>query len=203
MRNLMPEMEPATRRSRKGAAGLGTAVLFVAAVLALAGCGGDDTPSASEEYANDVCGELSTWVTDVQGTVTSVTDQGLSISRDDLQTAFDQTKESTDSMVNDLEQLGPPETEDGQQAKSALDDLGSELQQQLDTIEQAINSGGSVVSIAATVTTAVSTAANAVNTTYQDLQNLNPPGELRDAFENSDECNSLGDQIAELRSGGR
>ena len=80
--------------------------LILLAVVALAGCGGDDTPSASEEYANDVCGELSTWVTDVQGTVTSLTDQGLSISRDDIQTAFDQTKESTDSMVNDLEQLG-------------------------------------------------------------------------------------------------
>ena len=190
-------------RSRAGAAGFGTAALLVAAVLALAGCGGDDEPSASEEYANNVCGELSTWVTDVQGTVTSLTDQGLSISRDDIQTAYDQTKESTDAMVNDLEQLGAPETEDGQQAKSALDGLASQLRQQLDVIEEAVNSGGGIASIAATVTTAVSAAANAVNTTYQNLQGLNPPGELRDAFENSDECNSLGDQLGELRSGGR
>jgi methyl-accepting chemotaxis protein len=175
-------------------------LLFVA--FALAGCGGDDEASASESYANDVCGELSTWVTDVQGTVQSLTDQGLSTSRADLQTALDQTKESTDAMVNDLEQLGAPDTEDGQQAKSELDDLGTELQQQLDVIEQAVDSGGSVVSIAATVSSAVSTAANAVNTTYQNLQGLNPPGELRDAFENSDECNSLGDQISNLRSGG-
>ncbi len=112
------------------------------AALLLAGCGGDDAPNASEEYANDVCGELSTWVTDVQGTVTSLTDQGLSISRDDIQTAFDQTKESTDAMVNDLEQLGPPESEDGQAAKSELDGLASTLRQQLDVIEQAVNSGG-------------------------------------------------------------
>ncbi len=195
-------MEPATKRSRNGATGIGTAALLVAAVLALAGCGGDDAPSASEEYANDVCGELSTWVTDVQGTVTSLTDQGLSISRDDIQTAFDQTKESTDSMVNDLEQLGAPETDDGQQAKSALDGLSSQLRQQLDVIEQAVNSGGGVASIAATVSTAVSAAANAVNTTLQNLQGLDPSGELRDAFENSDECDSLGAQLGDLRSGG-
>jgi hypothetical protein len=180
----------------------GAAALLVAAVLALAGCGGDDEASASESYANDVCSNISTWVTDVQGTVNNLTDQGLSISREDLQTAYDDAKDSTDNMVNDLEQLGAPDTEDGQQAKSELDDLGSELRQQLDVIEEAINSGGGLTTIAATVTTAVSTAANAVNTTFQNLQNLNPPGELRDAFENSDDCNSLQDQISNLRSGG-
>jgi hypothetical protein len=52
-----------------------------------------------------------------------------------------------------------------------------------------------------TVSGAVSAAADAVDTTYQNLQSLDPPGELRDAFESSDECNSLGDQIADLRSG--
>jgi hypothetical protein len=202
VRNLTLDVEPVTDRSGIGARVGGTAVLVVAAVLALAGCGGDGGSSASEDYANDVCSNLSTWVTDVQGTVQSLTEQGLSVSRDDIQSAFDQTKESTDSMVNDLGQLGAPESEDGQKAKSELDDLGTELQQQLDTIEQAINSGGSVVSIAATVSSAVSSAANAVNTTYQNLQGLDPPGEMRDAFENSDECNSLGDQIADLRSGG-
>jgi hypothetical protein len=180
----------------------GTAALLVAAVLAVAGCGGDDEASASESYANDVCSTMSTWVTDVQGTVNDLTDKGLSITRDDIQTAFDETKSSTDSMVNDVKELGAPETESGQQAKSELDDLGTELQQQLDTIEEAINSGGSLVTIAATVSSAVSAAANAVNTTYENLKGLNPPDELRDAFESSDDCNSLQDQISNLRSGG-
>jgi methyl-accepting chemotaxis protein len=178
------------------------AALLVAGVLAVAGCGGDDEGSASETYANDVCSTMSTWVTDVQGTVNDLTDKGLSITRDDIQNAYDEAKDSTDTMVNDLEGHGAPETEDGQQAKSELDDLASELRQQLDVIEEAINSGGGLTTIAATVTTAVSTAANAVNTTFQNLRNLNPPGELRDAFESSDDCNSLQDQISNLRSGG-
>jgi methyl-accepting chemotaxis protein len=176
-------------------------VVILAALLLVAGCGGDET-SASESYANDVCSSLSTWVTDVQGTVQSLTDQGLSISQDDIQSAFDQTKEATDTLANDLEQAGPPETEAGQEAKSALDGLSTQLNQQLDTIQQALDSGEGLTSIAATVTSAVSAAANAVNTTYQNLQGLDPPDELRDAFENSDDCNSLQDQIANLRSGG-
>jgi methyl-accepting chemotaxis protein len=177
-------------------------VLIVLALVALAGCGGDDE-SASEDYANDVCSNVSTWVTDVQGTMQNLTDQGLSIGREDIQTAYDEVKASTDTMANDLEQLGPPETEEGQQAKSELDDLATELRQQLDVIKEAIDSGDGLTSIAATVSTAVSTAANAVNTTYQNLQGLNPPGELSDAFQDSDECNSLEDQIGNLRSGGR
>jgi methyl-accepting chemotaxis protein len=202
VRNLTLDVDPATDRSRIGARVGGTAVLVVAAVLALAGCGGGDgASSASEDYANDVCSNLSTWVTDVQETVQSVTDAGLGISRDDIQSAFDQTKEATDALANDLEQAGPPETEEGQEAKSRLEDLTTELRQQLDTIQEALDSGAGLTSIAATVASAVSAAANAVNTTFQNLKELDPPGELRGAFENSDECNSLQDQISNLRSG--
>jgi ABC-type transporter Mla subunit MlaD len=174
--------------------------LILAAVLIVTGCGGDE-PSASENYASDVCSSLSTWVTDVQATVQSVTDAGLGISRDDIQTAFDQTKEATDTLANDLQQAGAPETEDGQEAMSQLEGLATQLRQQLDVIEQALASGGGLSSIAATVTTAVSAAANAVNTTYQNLQGLDPAGELRNAFQDTDECNSLEDQLADIRSG--
>jgi methyl-accepting chemotaxis protein len=174
--------------------------LILIAVLGLAGCGGDDT-SASEEYANNACETLSAWVTDVEETVTSLTDAGLSINRDDLQAAVDQTKESTDATVNELQDLGPPESEAGREAKSELDRLGTTLQEQITEIEQALDSSGGLAAIAASVSTAVATAANAVNTTLENLRGLDPPGEVRDAFENSDDCNSLSDQIASLRSG--
>jgi methyl-accepting chemotaxis protein len=173
--------------------------IVVLALVLLAGCGGDE-PSASEDYANGVCSSLSTWVTDVQETIQSLTDAGLATSREDIESAFNQTKEATDTLVNDLEGLGPPDTDDGQQAQSELDSLETELRQQLDTVEQALDSGGGVTAIAAQVSTAVAAAANAVNTTYQDLQGLDPTGELGDAFKNSDDCKSLRDQLENLRS---
>jgi hypothetical protein len=196
--DLRLEVKPAGEGSGRARA-VGSAGLLVGVVLALAGCGGDDS-SASENYADGVCLSLSTWVTDVQETVQSLTDAGLATSREDLQASWDETKDATETLVNDLEQLGPPETEDGEQVKSELDALGTELTQQIDAIEQALDSGGGVTAIAAEVSAAISAAANAVETTYQDLQRLDPAGELREAFEDSDDCNELEDQLDEIGS---
>jgi membrane protein implicated in regulation of membrane protease activity len=178
---------------------LGSAALLAVAVLTLAACGGDDE-SESEAYANDVCGSLSTWVTDVQATVQSVTERGLAVSRADIQAALEETRDATDALVDDLEELGPPETQDGQEARSDLDALATQLRQQVDIIEEALESGSGVTEIAAVVSTAVATAANAVNMTYQNLRELDPGGELSDAFENSDDCDSLREQLAEIGS---
>jgi hypothetical protein len=173
-------------------------LIVLATLVVLAGCGGDE-PSASEDYANSVCSSLSTWVTDVQATIQSLQESGLSTSREDIQSAFDQTKGATDALVNDLEQAGAPETEDGQAAQEQLDALATQLRQQLDLIREALDSGQGLTAIAATVSTAVSAAANAVNTTYENLKGLDPAGELRDAFENSDDCNALEEQLGEIR----
>jgi membrane protein implicated in regulation of membrane protease activity len=199
--DLTLEVRPAESAAGAAAKAAGSMTLLVVLVLSLAACGGDDE-SASEEYANGVCSSLSSWVTDVQETVQSLTDAGLGTTREDIQAAFDETKDATDTLVNDLEELGTPETEDGQQARSEIDDLTTELRTQLDVIEQALDSGEGVTAIAATVSTAVSTAANAVNTTYQDLQGLDPGGELSDAFESSEDCDSLRDQLDEIGSEG-
>jgi len=172
--------------------------LVLATVVLLAGCGGDES-SASEDYANSVCSSLSTWVTDVQATIQSLQESGLSTSREDIQSAFDQTRDATNALVNDLEQAGAPETEDGQAAQEQLEALGTQLRQQLDLIQEALDSGQGLTAIAATVSTAVAAAANAVNTTYENLKGLDPAGELRDAFENSDDCNALEDQLGEIR----
>jgi membrane protein implicated in regulation of membrane protease activity len=196
--DLRLEVKPAGEGSGRATA-VGAAALL-AVVLALAGCGGDDA-SASEDYADGVCMSLSTWVTEVQETVQSLTDAGLATSREDLQASWNETKDATETLVNDLEQLGPPETEDGEQVKSELDALGTELARQIDAIEQALDSGGGVTAVAAEVSTAISAAANAVKTTYEDLQGLDPAGELREAFEDSDDCNALEDQLDEIGSG--
>jgi membrane protein implicated in regulation of membrane protease activity len=196
--DLRLEVRPADSGSGRSRAA-GSAGLMVFLVLALAGCGGDDS-SASEDYADGVCMSLSTWVTEVQETVQSLTDAGLATSREDLQASWEETKDATETLVNDLEQLGPPETEDGERVKSELDALGTELTQQIDAIEQALASGGGVTAVAAEVSTAISAAANAVEMTYQDLQGLDPAGELREAFEDSDDCDALEEQLDEIGS---
>jgi membrane protein implicated in regulation of membrane protease activity len=194
--DLRLEVRPAENPGGTRAAGSATLLI----VLALAGCGGDDGSSASEDYANSVCSNLSTWVTDVEDTVNSLTDAGRSVQREDVEDAVNEVRDSTDTLVNDLEDLGPPDTDEGREAKSQLDTLANTLRQQITTVDQALDSGGNMTAIAATVTTAISAAANAVNTTYEKLQQLDPAGELQDAFENADDCKSLGDQLEQIRS---
>jgi hypothetical protein len=172
----------------------------LAAVLLLAGCGGDSGSSASEDYANSVCGDLSTWVTDVNGAITSLTDAGLATDRDDVQSSVDQATEATNELLSSLEALGPPETDAGEQAKSELDSLGATLRQQIETVEQALDADTGAVALAATVTAALSTAASAVESTYNDLRRLDAGGELEDAFQNADDCESLREQVDEIGS---
>ena len=170
----------------------------LAAALVLAGCGGDSGSSASEDYANSVCGELSSWVTDVDGAIKSLTDAGLATDKEDVESAFDEARAATDDLLSSLEEPGLPETDAGRQAKSELDSLGATLRQQIETIEQALDAQSGPVAVAATVTAALSTAASAVESTYNDLRGLDPGGELEDAFENADDCESLREQVDEI-----
>lgn len=170
------------------------------AVVLLTGCGGDSGSSASEDYANSVCSNLSTWVTDLQGVATSLEDAGVSIDKSDIETAVNDVSEATATLVDELGQLGPPETDAGNQAKSELDSLGTTLTQQVDTVEQAVNDGDGALSLATTVTSALSTATAAVESTYQSLQGLDPGGELEDGFKNADDCASLSDQLDAIGS---
>jgi len=167
--------------------------LAVALVLAVtvAGCGGDEE-SASEQWAGDVCSELSTWATSVGDAITTLTDNPLSIDQASVQAATADVKTATDDLVDGLGDLEPVETEAGNQARTELNDLVTELQQQLDQVEQESDSGSlSIV----TVTAALSTASSAVKSTFESLQSIDSDGELRDGFENADACDSLRDQV--------
>jgi hypothetical protein len=171
----------------------------VATALVLAACGGDDS-SAGEDYANSVCGELSEWVTSVQDATQSIEDAGLSINTATLQAAVSDVSDATGELVDDLGAIGAPETDDGDEAKSALDSLGTELQQQVDTVEQALNEGGGLAAQLSAITTAIAAAAADVETTFNQLRELDPAGELREGFENADDCQSLSEQASNFGS---
>jgi membrane protein implicated in regulation of membrane protease activity len=199
MDGLTLEVEPAISTSGRGAQGLGPTALIAAAVLALAACGGDNGESASESYANSVCGQLSMWAADQRDTLTSLKDAGLSITKEDVQTAVGDVRDSTEVLVSDLKGLDPPETDEGQQAKTELENLGTKLTQQLDTVQQALDANTGVAALASTVTTALSTAATDVNSTLDELENLDS-GEVKDAFQDSDDCKSLRDEVENIGS---
>jgi hypothetical protein len=177
---------------------------IVAAIALMAGgCGGDDESSAessAENWANDVCTNLSQWITDVDDAVRSLTAEGLNFDTGDIRDAVDQAGSATDELVKDLRGLGPPDTDAGQQAEQELEDLSSELEDQLNTVEQAVDSGGGALALAGTVSAALSVAIAALEQTYESLQGLDPGGELEQGFRDSKDCDSLTEQVQEIRS---
>jgi hypothetical protein len=196
---LMLEVSPLNGASSAVAGGLGSLALAIVTAFLLVGCGGSDE-SASESYANDVCSSFNTWVTSLTETTNTLKDEGLSVSKDDIRTALDDAGAATDLLVTNVKDAGPPESEDGDKAKSELETLQNQLKHQVDVVKDAVASGGSTLSLVSTVTTAISTAASDVQATFNELENIDPAGELSDAFKNSDDCKTLRDDIQNLGS---
>ena len=112
-----------------------------------------------------------------------------------MKSATEDIKVATDDLVDGIGDLEPFETETGNQARTELNQLGTQLQQQLDEVEQESESGSLSL---ATVTTQLATASAAVRSTYESLLSLDSSGELRDGFENAESCDSFREQVDTL-----
>ena len=170
--------------------GLLAVILALVTTPALAGCGGEEE-SASEQWAGDVCSELSTWVTDVEEAVTSLAADALSRDEAAIEAAIEDVDSATDELVDGLANLEAPETEAGKQARSELEELGTQLTEQVEEVERAAETGSLGL---VPVTAALATAAAAVRSTFESVQSLDAGGELRDGFENASSCDSFRQQ---------
>jgi uncharacterized phage infection (PIP) family protein YhgE len=169
--------------------------------LALAACGGsDDGGGQAEAYANNVCTDLSTWVTSIQGNVDSLKNTTLATAKDDVDKAVSDVSDSTDQLASDLKAQGAPRTDNGDTAKAELDSLATQLSDQVDVVTSALESDAGAVTQVATISTALAAMETAVKSTYASLKELDPAGELQDAFKSSDSCKSLQDQVEKLGS---
>ena len=124
--------------------------------------------------------------------------QGGNLSEDSLESAVDDVKEATETLADDLEDAGKPDTEDGQQAKDLVDQLADEIDEGVrdDGRRGGRRPGRSGIVTAITqITSTLATMSSEVGGIVDQLEQLDPGTELEDAFENADEC-------ASLRSGG-
>jgi hypothetical protein len=172
--------------------------LLVLVVLA-AGCGGggggsSDTQSA-EDWADGVCSSINTWTDSLRSASQSLS--GGNLSENSLTQASTDLKDATAQLKDDLSGLGKPDLSSGDQAKESIDTLSGNISDNVDKIDAAIKaaqSGGSLVSALTTVTSTISTMGTHVQTTFSDLAELEPKGELESAFNNASSCKSLTSQ---------
>ena len=161
-----------------------------------AGCGGSsggssDTTSASD-WADGVCSAINTWTDSLKSAGQSL--QGGNLSKNSLEQAGTDVKDATAQLKDDLSGLGKPDTDSGDKAKDSVDQLSSEISDDVDKIDGAIKdvqNGGNIVGSLTTVTSTLSTMSTQVQSTFNDLKNLDPKGELESAFQNSSSCQSL------------
>lgn len=179
------------------AALVATGVIVVTAA-ACGGSGGGEaagttTPTESQSFANLVCNSLATWKQDVVQAANSIKQ---SPSKETITLAATKARDSTSTLVNELKSLDVPSTGSSQEAKSTLTTLEDQLNQGASKINEAAGkiSGlkGSVEAVSIISTTFV-TMRDQVKAAGDKLRSL-PSGELKDAFADSQTCQSLTDQ---------
>ena len=157
------------------------------------GCGGDDGgESSATEWADDVCSAITSW----RDSVTSTTDSLRSgnLGEDALTSAVDDLASATSDFVDDVRGLGPPDTEGGQEAKESLDQLADDADENLSTVQNAIDdvsSPSEIVEAITVISAAVSTMGQQLSSTFAELEQLDPGGDLETAFNEADSCNEL------------
>lgn len=173
---------------------------FVAAAIVLAaGCGGDGGGSGVEggessasEWADDVCSTTTTWRESIQSAVDSLSDGELT--EDELRSAFDDVESATDDFADDLRGLGTPSTEAGEEAKESLDVLADDIEESVMTIKGAVDDASGlseIVAAATTVSATLSALYEQMSSTFAEVGELDPQGELEAAFSEADSCDEL------------
>jgi len=168
------------------------AVLLVAsAALIAAGCGKNDQPT-TQEWTSDLCSAITTWQSSITSIVTSLQSSGLT--KDSLTSAFDDAKSATDDLTSSLKGLGKPDSEAGQQAQEAVDQLSSDIETDIQTIQDAVDNASGIsgyLNAAQVTKDTITTAGTQVSSTITTLQGIGAQEEFKTAFSDSSDCQKL------------
>jgi hypothetical protein len=166
------------------------AALVAVGVLA-AGCGGSDE-SGVEGWANDVCEASTDWREALRAAGEDL--RAGPTTREDLEAAGEEVTDATEEFAEELRDLGRPETEAGDEVQEILDRLAASVEQNKANLESEIAGASGLqgaVDAATAVASTVAVMGAQLQSTFEQLQQIDPGGELSAAFESSDACESL------------
>lgn len=109
-------------------------VVIVGAVVAARLADDDFTSVETTEWAGSVCTSLSEWQTSLEGIAAG--GEGAP-SVQSLEDAVDDARSATDDLVQELQRLGPPDLETGDEVEEALDDSVDGLRDSYDELDSA------------------------------------------------------------------
>jgi hypothetical protein len=167
---------------------------FVPVVVALvlaSGCGGSNDTSSATDWANNFCSALTTWSSSVRSTTNSLK---ANPSKDSLNSVAGDIESASSTLVGDLKDLGKPDTKAGQDAKDAIDQLSSEVEDDVQEMKSSVDKASGVqgvVTAASSVSATLSKMGTQINSAASNLEDADPGGELKQAFQESSACKSL------------
>ena len=177
----------------------------VVAVVALSavGCGSGDDDSgdtgsgdetSAEAWADDVCSSVSTWedvVTEAGSTLGNPKDLSVNGFKDAVGSVVD----ATSALVTEVSDLGPPDTEAGEDAQALLETLADSLEAEAEVLSNAIDTDADTITellaSTSTITGSLSTMTADVETALNDLSALDGGAELQDAFAGTESCQQV------------
>ncbi len=172
--------------------------LVAGLALVVSGCGESndsaDEPTAAESWASDVCSTVGAWTSTVQDARTTLsTPRDLTVA--EIEATFTEVGDATSTLVQELGDLGAPDTEAGDEAQERISSLAEQLQTQADVVEDATSDqpggGGELLASVSTVTGAVAQMISDAQAAIADLRVLDGAQELEDAFASAASCEEL------------
>jgi hypothetical protein len=164
--------------------------ILAAGVLLVAGCGGEEE-SASEVWAGDFCTAAADWRSSIDDAVAQVGNPA-DLSFNSLRGAIDDGLAATETFIDDVRALGPPETEAGQEAagivESMTDDLEADVDELRSALETETQSTPELLQKAGEAATLIGQMAQQLQGSVQELEGLEPADELRSALEDNEDC---------------
>lgn len=170
----------------------------VTLAIVAAGCGGGGsstttttTTAAASEWASGFCGAFATWDQSVGDAISKATS---SPSTDSVKQAGTDINTATEQLISDLNGLGAPDTQSGQEIKDSVDSLATTLQTQLDAIKKTVDQTSGLTGIPSAVkdiTASFSTMSTALSSTASTIEKADVQGELADAIKSSPDCKDL------------
>lgn len=162
-----------------------------------ASCGGDDeaedNPTAA--WAGGFCTAVSSWQDELESIASRFSDAS-DLSQEGIQSAADDARSATDQLVDDLRELGRPETDSGDEVQSAVDGLSTTVESEAAKIEETADGVSGLTDVPGaitTISTSVSTMLAALSDTLTTIRgpDVDVEGELEAAFEDSPECDEI------------
>jgi hypothetical protein len=173
---------------------IGIAAIVIAAVAMRLS---DDGPQTTEEWAGEVCTDLSDW----RSSITSLTDvEGEPLTADTLRDKLDEADEATSDLVRELSDLGAPDLDAGDELEQQLDESAEELDSRFDALKESAEEAADApasefLQQLSGLASDFAALQSAISTTVSSLQDANvseeAKAELQQAFADAPSCQSL------------